>query len=138
MIDHLSVAVSDLERSIGFYDAVFAALGISRLWTSSDGAGYGYGGTDEPFAIRQHAAERCAREQHLGHVAFSARNRTEVRAFHDRALAHGGTIDAPPSLHPAYGPGYFATFVQDPDGHRLEAVFHETVSRSDCDPPAAD
>jgi catechol 2,3-dioxygenase-like lactoylglutathione lyase family enzyme len=125
MIDHISVAVSDLRRSTAFYDAVFRALGVSRRWTAGDAVGYGCAGTDEPFAIKQSPAEEAVNQNSRGHVAFGAPSREAVSAFHASALEHGGTDDGLPGLHPEYGPGYFAAFVRDPDGHRIEAVLHE-------------
>jgi catechol 2,3-dioxygenase-like lactoylglutathione lyase family enzyme len=126
MIDHVSIGVSNLERSIAFYDAVFASLGIIRLWTTEDAAGYGYDGSDEPFAIKQATGRALLGHDERAHIAFQAANRDVARAFHARALEHGGTDEGVPGLHPEYGPGYFAAFVRDPDGHRLEAVRHES------------
>jgi catechol 2,3-dioxygenase-like lactoylglutathione lyase family enzyme len=130
MIDHLSVAVSDLRASIVFYDAVFRPLGVIRVWTTEDAAGYGYVGTDEPFAIKQNPAEKAVNQNGRGHVAFRAPSRDATLEFHARALEHGGTDDGLPGLHPEYGTGYFAAFVRDPDGYRLEAVFHEPFEPS--------
>jgi catechol 2,3-dioxygenase-like lactoylglutathione lyase family enzyme len=125
MIDHLSVAVSDLTRAVAFYDAVFAPLGVRRLWTTRDAAGYGDAGTDEPFAIKQCSPEKSTAASAAVHVAFRAASRDAVNDFHVRAIAHGGTDDGAPGLHAEYGAGYFAAFVLDPDGNRLEAVLHE-------------
>lgn len=125
MIDHVSVAVSDLARSIEFYDAAFGPLGITRLWTAEDAAGYGYSGAEEPFAIKQSSAQAALDDNSKTHIAFTARSREAAGAFHAGALEHGGTDEGGPGLHPEYGPGYFAAFVRDPDGNRLEAVLHE-------------
>jgi hypothetical protein len=57
-------------------------------------------------------------------VAFAAPSREAVGAFYETALAHGGTDNGGSGLHPEYGPGYFAAFVIDPDGYRIEAVIH--------------
>jgi catechol 2,3-dioxygenase-like lactoylglutathione lyase family enzyme len=70
------------------------------------------------------------RPEHLAlitpvHVAFHARSREEVRAFHAAALAAGGTDFGAPGLRPEYHPGYYGAFVLDPDGHNMEAVCHE-------------
>ena len=59
------------------------------------------------------------------HLAFQAASRSAVDVFHAAALAHGGTCDGPPGIREHYDPGYYAAFVRDPDGHRLEAVVHE-------------
>jgi catechol 2,3-dioxygenase-like lactoylglutathione lyase family enzyme len=99
MIDHISLAVSDLRRSMVFYDAVFEPLGITRLWTAEGAAGYGYVGADEPFAIKQSPAEESVNQNSRGHVAFSAPSREAVSAFHARALEYGGAGNG---LPPAY------------------------------------
>ena len=124
MIDHISLGVSDLARSVAFYDAALAPLGIVRVWTDGDAAGYGYPGHDDAFAIKR-AAEQSIATDSRSHIAFVARDRTAVIAFHAAALAHGGGDEGAPGLCPEYGDGYFAAFVSDPDGHRLEAVVHE-------------
>ncbi|HEX3465285.1 MAG TPA: VOC family protein [Candidatus Elarobacter sp.] len=129
MLDHISVAVSDLQRSIAFYDAVFRPLRISRLWTATDAAGYGSEGSDEPFAIKRSDGGEPVAHNSRTHVAFRASSRDAAASFHAHALEFGGTSDGAPGLHPEYGPGYFAAFVRDPDGHKLEAVVHETAPR---------
>ena len=103
MLSHLSFGVNDLERSAAFYDAVFAPLGIVRLWSSPKGVGYGPPG--EGF-----------------HLAFEAPARGAVDDFHAAALAHGGHDLGAPGPRAHYGPDYYAAFVADPDGHKLEAV----------------
>ena len=128
MFDHVSLAVSDLDRSRPFYDAVLGALGHVRLFVSERAATYGPAGFtgEAPFGIvvpRAGPPAVCA----TAHLAFVAIDRARVDAFHRAALAHGGRCDGPPGTRHAYGPGYYACFVLDPDGHRLEAVVHETV-----------
>jgi catechol 2,3-dioxygenase-like lactoylglutathione lyase family enzyme len=122
MLDHISLGVADLGRATAFYDAVLATLGHVRVWTRDDGAGYGSPGGEDKLALK-------ARRGHVGldggfHVAFAAADHAAVDTFHAAAVAAGGTNDGDPGLRPAYGPNYYAAFVTDPDGHRLEAVFH--------------
>ncbi len=132
MYDHLSIGVSELGRSVAFYDAALAPLGLVRLWIAPRAAGYGPPGFhgEAPFAVV------CVPEADvLGagmHIALSAPDRGAVGAFHRAALAHGGTDDGPPGIRERYDSGYYAAFVRDPDGHRLEAVVHEPVQ---ADPP---
>lgn len=123
MFEHLSLGVSDLPRAIAFYDGVLGALGHLRLWTRPRAAGWGPAGTEEPFAVI--AGPEAVLPSARFHLAFAAPSRAAVEAFHAAALRLGGTDDGPPGLRPHYGPGYYAAFVRDPDGHRLEAVLHE-------------
>ena len=125
MLDHVSLGVRDLAAAAAFYDAVLAPLGYVRLFGNQRGVGWGKpGDRDEGFAVLARGAETTA----LGpgcHVAISAPSREAVGAFHAEAVRMGGIDDGPPGLREAYGPGYYACFVRDLDGHRIEAVFHE-------------
>jgi catechol 2,3-dioxygenase-like lactoylglutathione lyase family enzyme len=128
MFDHLSLGVADLARSAAFYDAALAALGYVRLAQNARSVCYGPPGYtgEPPFAIIAHGPE--ARAPGAGfHLAFRAPDRAAVEAFHAAALAHGGVDEGPPGVRLHYDPGYYAAFVRDPDGHRLEAVVHEPV-----------
>jgi catechol 2,3-dioxygenase-like lactoylglutathione lyase family enzyme len=122
MISHLSIGVSDLERATEFYDAVLAALGYGRVYTGPRSVGYGTPDGREPFALKQRASADIGVDAGF-HLAFVAESREAVRAFHAQALARGALDDGAPGLRPHYGPSYYAAFVVDPDGHRLEAVF---------------
>jgi catechol 2,3-dioxygenase-like lactoylglutathione lyase family enzyme len=125
MINHVSLGVSRLEVSLAFYDAALGALGYTRLWTSPTAAGYGApGATDEPFALKEASQEKFAPVPRT-HFAFTAATREAVAGFHRAALSSGGNDDGPPGPRPQYGERYFAAFVTDPDGHRLEAVCHQ-------------
>ncbi|HET9596748.1 MAG TPA: VOC family protein [Anaeromyxobacteraceae bacterium] len=126
MLDHLSLGVRDLRRATAFYDAALGALGLARVWTRDDGAGYGPPGGDDRLALFVHAAAAPAPGMHL---AFAAASDEQVRAFHAAALRAGGADEGLPGLRPRYGPGYFAAFVRDPEGHRLEAVHHAPAAR---------
>ena len=120
MIGPLSFGVRDLDRSTPFYDAVTAALGYRRVWTSPNGVGYGLEPNMDKLALLPRAA--AAPPGPGFHLAFDAPDRAAVDAFHAAALACGGTCDGPPGLRPHYGETYYAAFVIDPDGYRLEAV----------------
>lgn len=124
MLDHISLSVSDLARSIAFYDAVLAPLGCTRVWSDSEAAGYGYPGQDDNFAIKREPSTAVAVIRRL-HIAFAAFTREAVVEFHAAAIRQGAVPDGPPELHPTYGENYFAAFVSDPDGYRIEAVCHE-------------
>jgi catechol 2,3-dioxygenase-like lactoylglutathione lyase family enzyme len=126
VFDHVSVGVEDLERAARFYDACLAPLGYVQLWRNARSAGYGPEGyeAEAPFAIV--ASEVGAKPPGRGfHVAFVAPSREAVDRFHAEAVSQGGVDEGPPGIRENYDPGYYAAFVRDPDGHRLEAVLHE-------------
>lgn len=111
-----------MERSGRFFDAALAPLGYVRLFTNSRSIGYAApGAKDEAFAVLA-GGERAAPPGEGWHIAFKAPTRVAVDGFHAGALAHGGTDDGAPGLRPQYGESYYAAFVRDPDGHRIEAV----------------
>lgn len=126
MLHHLSVGVRDIERSARFYDATLGALGYERVWSdlrpgeANQAVGYGVAGGGDQFAIKQR--DEATAPGAGSHLAFAAASRGDVDAFHVAALAHGGLDDGAPGLRPHYGPNYYACFVVDPDGHRIEAV----------------
>jgi catechol 2,3-dioxygenase-like lactoylglutathione lyase family enzyme len=119
MLGHLSFGVTDLARSTAFYDAALTALGYPRVWTSDHGVGYGVAGGEGLALFPRPNALAPADGFHL---AFKAPSREAVDRFHAAAVAAGGTDDGPPGPRPQYSPTYYAAFVVDPDGYRLEAV----------------
>ena len=123
MLHHISFAVADLGRSAAFYDAALAALGYVRVWTHETAIGYGPPGGGDKFAIKARGKETAVPGPGF-HVAFAAPTRDAVAAFHRAALASGGRDNGPPGLRPQYAPDYYAAFVFDPDGYRIEAVIH--------------
>jgi catechol 2,3-dioxygenase-like lactoylglutathione lyase family enzyme len=120
MLGHVSLGVRDLERASGFYDAILLELGYVRLWTSDEGLGYGAAGGAEKLNIFKH--DDAAAPGRGFHLAFNAPDPGSVDRFHAAALAAGGTDNGAPGLRLHYGPTYYAAFVIDPEGHRLEAV----------------
>jgi catechol 2,3-dioxygenase-like lactoylglutathione lyase family enzyme len=126
MLHHLSIPVSNVELSARFYDAALGALGYVRVWSSPDAVGYGYAGGGDKFAIK--TPTDAIRVPGTGfHIAFAATSTAAVDEFHRAALRHGGTDHGEPGLRPHYGPQYYAAFVLDPDGYRLEAVINPRV-----------
>jgi Lactoylglutathione lyase and related lyases len=125
MIDHLGITVSDFDRAKAFYDAAFAPLGASLLYTVpaeyTNGAKVGGYGHDRPVYWLHEGTVPAGYRQH---VAFTAGNRAEVDAFYAAAIAAGGTDNGPPGLRPHYHPNYYGAFVFDPDGNNIEAVCH--------------
>jgi catechol 2,3-dioxygenase-like lactoylglutathione lyase family enzyme len=121
VLHHLSFAVSDLRRSAAFYDAALACLGYRRVWSSEREIGYGINDGEDRFAIKLRGTSVASPSAGF-HLAFAAPTRAAVDAFHAAAVAHGGRDDGAPGLRPHYGPDYYACFVIDPDGYRVEAV----------------
>ncbi|MHC6150712.1 VOC family protein [Bradyrhizobium elkanii] len=120
MIDHVSVGVRDLERAARFYEPTLAALGLSRLVTRP--ATIGFGKAYPEFWINLRAAMTQVPHESGTHICLRAKTTAEVDAFHAAALASGGLSDGPPGLRPHDRVRYYAAFVLDPDGNRVEAV----------------
>lgn len=123
MLGHLSLGVADLDRSQAFYDAVLATLGFVRVFGHPRAIGYGAPGGNDRLALFAHPDRTDLAAGPGFHLAFPAPNQDAVHAFHDAALAHGGSCEGEPGPRPHYGERYYACFVRDPDGHKLEAVF---------------
>ncbi|MFK8252567.1 VOC family protein [Ancylobacter terrae] len=126
MLDHVSITVSDVARAAPFWDAVMAALGVPCVRRDESGAGYGVRNRagDDGHTYLSIVATRGTLVPDNRHWCLRAPSRAAVDAFHAAALAHGGRSDGPPGLRPAYHPAYYAAFVLDPDGNRIEAVCH--------------
>ncbi|PTT58230.1 VOC family protein [Stenotrophomonas sp. HMWF003] len=118
LIDHLQLVVKDLAASRRFYQAVFDTIGIPIA-----GEGDTYFWADELFIST--ASSEAAAGQLTGrhHLAFQARDRATVDAFHRAALGAGGKDNGAPGERP-YHPGYYAAFAIDPDGNNIEVVYH--------------
>jgi len=123
MINHVSIGVRDIARSKRFYDQALAPLGYTCLSQSPDALGYGgagvvlwIGATDQPVPADAKSGL---------HFCFDAPSRHGVRAFHAAALGAGGRDHGKPGVRASYGSNYYAAFVVDPDGYRLEAYCGE-------------
>ncbi|MFD1882176.1 VOC family protein [Paracoccus pacificus] len=130
MIDHIGLAVSDLDRARDFYLAALGPLGIAVVMevteemTGGHGAHLGLGRDGNPFfwiGTGKPATTGC-------HVAFVAVDSAAVDAFYKAAMAAGGRDNGAPGPRPEYSPGYYAAFVIDPDGNNIEAVHHGAAS----------
>ena len=117
MIDHVSIPVTDLSRSAAFYEKILAPLGYERLVERD--ATIGFGKTYPEFWLN---LRDTVPQSDGAHVALRTRGPDIVQEFHRLALAHGGTCDGPPGPRQATNPGYYAAFIFDPDGNRVEAV----------------
>ncbi|GMM94498.1 VOC family protein [Qipengyuania sp. MTN3-11] len=120
MLHHVSFGTSDLDRARAFYDPVMRELGLRRTLDVDEAVGYGAGIT--VFSLNLPADGGKAERGNGVHVAFEVESREQVAAFHRVALAQGGTDAGAPGLRPEYDANYFAAFVQDPDGNKIEAL----------------
>jgi catechol 2,3-dioxygenase-like lactoylglutathione lyase family enzyme len=117
VLDHIGLEVSDLARSARFYDALFARLGMRRVFEGEGAVAYG---SHEPrFWI---VSRGRAPQPGFGHVAIAASGRAAVDAAHAAALEAGGRDQGPPGPRPHYGSRYYAAYLLDPDGLRIEVV----------------
>jgi catechol 2,3-dioxygenase-like lactoylglutathione lyase family enzyme len=125
VLDHVSITVSNIARAESFYDAVFAALGVARVISEPNRIGYGERArADHPdltyLSVRVGETVRVQGR----HWAFKAATREAVDAFHAAGIAAGGRDEGAPGLRPHYHESYYAAFLLDPDGNRIEAVCH--------------
>lgn len=119
MINHISIGTADPAKSRKFYDAALKPLGYTCLSKGDDSAGYGKASAS--FWVLK-AGRPVAQNAESGlHLCFDAPTRKSVDAFHKAALAAGGKDNGKPGLRADYGANYYAAFVVDPDGHRIEA-----------------
>jgi len=119
LIDHVHLRVSDLDASRRFYLAVLTSLG--RPGSLIDGEGF--------FHVDELFVDKADGPVSRVHLAFQARDRETVAAFHRAAIAAGGRDHGGPGER-SYHPGYYGAFVLDPDGNNIEAVFHGPSRRS--------
>jgi catechol 2,3-dioxygenase-like lactoylglutathione lyase family enzyme len=125
MIDHVSIGVRDVAKAKRFYDAALKPLGYECLSASEGSLGYGRDGV----AFWVSSAERPIQPDAKSglHFCFTAPTRKSVSAFHAAALKAGGRDNGKPGLRSDYGANYYAAFVVDPDGYRIEAYCSATA-----------
>jgi catechol 2,3-dioxygenase-like lactoylglutathione lyase family enzyme len=121
MIDHISVAVRDLRSAEPFYTALLAPLGMAKMreWPN---AAIGFGKKHPEFWINLRGEMKRVADDSGVHICLRAPDIAAVDAFHAAALKAGGTSDGAAGLRPEYHASYYAAFIRDPDGNRIEAV----------------
>ena len=119
-LSHISFGVRSLQRSITFYDAVLGTLGHVRVWTDDKAAGYGRPGQNDYLALFERPESSPPGTGF--HLAFNAESREIVDRFHAASMAAGAVDHGASGVRPHYGPKYYACFVTDLDGYKLEAV----------------
>ncbi len=124
LIDHIQLVVADIQASRSFYEALFQVLEIPMGGVSDD-----YFWVDELFVSTADSAAAQGQLTGRHHLAFQAKDRATVDAFHAAGLRNGGRDNGGPGERP-YHPGYYAAFLLDPDGNNIEAVYHGEAARS--------
>jgi catechol 2,3-dioxygenase-like lactoylglutathione lyase family enzyme len=124
LIDHIQLVVRDLEASKLFYKAIFDVLAVPIGGEADD-----HFWVDELFVSSADSPAALGKLTGRHHLAFQAKDRATVEAFHAAGLSHGGADNGAPGDRP-YHPGYYAAFLLDPDGNNIEAVYHGEAERS--------
>ncbi|MCA8405870.1 VOC family protein [Burkholderia cenocepacia] len=130
LLDHVSIGVPDIDQARPFYDAVMAALGATKVYDRPNALGYGERcSASDPestfLAVYLDPAEVGTSKRHW---CFKAASREQVHAFFEAGLATGGQSDGEPGLRPQYHGDYYAAFLIDPAGNRIEAVCHAAAA----------
>lgn len=120
MIDHVSLSVRDLAAAARFYEALLGAIGFAKLELRP--ATVGFGKRYSELWLNHRPAMPPPAGDSGAHVCLRAKSTDAVDAFHAAALRAGGVCDGAPGFRPQHGDGYYAAFVRDPDGNRIEAV----------------
>ena len=120
MIDHVSIAVRDLAAGVRFYEAVLEAIGYAKLVVRPTTVGFGKKYPD--FWLNERRNMTPVDADSGTHVCLRAPSAEAVQAFHVAAMAAGGASDGAPGPRPEYTAGYYAAFVRDPEGNKIEAV----------------
>ena len=135
MLDHVSITVSDMHAAERFYDAIMKTLDVVKVGRRDDWLGYGERARpDYPDRVYLTIRKGVRPEGAIGrHWCFKAKWRKQVDAFWGAGIAAGGTNDGAPGLRD-YHASYYAAFLRDPDGNRIEAVCHHPVGFSQLSP----
>jgi catechol 2,3-dioxygenase-like lactoylglutathione lyase family enzyme len=122
MIDHISLRVSDFQRSLAFYKAALEPLGYTLVFSNDKEQYAGFAGPDRE---RIWIGHREGASHGYAHIAVLAKDRATVRKFYEAAIKAGGRDNGGAGPRPQYSPTYYGAFVLDPDGHNIEAVCFE-------------
>lgn len=127
MISHVTLGTNDLTKALAFYDDLFAILGMQRFFTADWGAAYGIRGQGHTLVMRPYDGQSATPGNGM-HVAYLARDRTQVDLFYQTAMENGATDEGAPGLRPQYHADYYACYIRDPDGNKLQAVCHDPAN----------
>lgn len=125
MFDHIVLTVSDMARSVAFFEAALKPFGVTSSVSYPGHAGHaalqGFGDDEERYLLLKKGKPHPT----AVHLAFVAKSKKVVDAFYKAALAAGGRDNGPPGARVQYFPGYYAAYVLDPDGYNVEAVYQK-------------
>ncbi|HTR09428.1 MAG TPA: VOC family protein [Paraburkholderia sp.] len=126
LLDHVSIGVPDIDAARPFYDAIMSTLGAVKVYDRPNALGYGErcSAADTQSSFLAVYLDASAIESNKRHWCFKAASHAQVDAFHAAGLAAGGRSDGDPGLRPHYHASYYAAFLVDPAGNRVEAVCH--------------
>jgi catechol 2,3-dioxygenase-like lactoylglutathione lyase family enzyme len=126
LLDHVSITVRDLDAVKSFYRAIMAALGAALVYERPDAVGFGERNrpADDGHTYLSVFASPSATPDPRRHWCLRAGSAAQVRAFHAAGIGAGGSSDGLPGVRADYHPEYYAAFLRDPEGNRVEAVFH--------------
>lgn len=126
LLDHVSIGVPDLDAARPFYDGIMAALGATKVYDRPDALGYGErcNAGDTLSTCVAIYLDNASIVQNMRHWCFKAATHKQVQAFHQAGIEAGGRSDGEPGLRPHYHRDYYAAFLVDPAGNRIEAVCH--------------
>jgi catechol 2,3-dioxygenase-like lactoylglutathione lyase family enzyme len=133
LLSHVTLGSNDLVRARAFYEPVMAALGIVQPFEIEGAIVFGERRGTRLFVVTPFDG-KAASPGNGSHLAFLAPDRGAVDAFHAAALANGGTDEGTPGLRPNYHPDYYAAYVRDLDGNKLQAVCHDPPDGAALDP----
>jgi catechol 2,3-dioxygenase-like lactoylglutathione lyase family enzyme len=129
LLDHVSISVSNLSGCIKFYDAIMSALDCEKVYATETSLGYGvrcYAGEESHSCLAVYESPKANCDD-ARHWCFKASSRKAVDLFYANGISSGGRCDGPPGLRKEYHPNYYAAFLYDPFGNRVEAVCHSEV-----------
>jgi len=121
IISHISIGTNDFDRAVAFYDKVLSSLGCKQLMKHPGAVAYGRKFPE--FWVQTPIDGKPATVGNGFHIGFIASSKEAVHAFHEAALAEGGTDDGAPGPRPDYGETYYGCFIRDLDGNKIEATY---------------
>ena len=119
-ISHVSIGTNDFDRAVAFYDRVLGVLSCKRIFDFPGAVAFGKQFPE--FWVQKPIDGQEAIPGNGIHFGFIAASKEAVKAFHEAAIAAGGTDDGAPGPRPDYGESYYGCFVRDLDGHKIEAT----------------